>query len=129
MLITPLRSNSPGIKGTYQNLYHHAQPLEELIKFLESIIPTLPFHAWKQGNNVHLLITEDDRTLVFRPARDDRGYFGVTVATRFSRSSEMHLFTLFADKKDKSGYPWWSAMEFLYQFAQPQVKAWNENKD
>lgn len=119
MQIVPLRSNSQGISGTYANIQHHAKVFQELVPYLEANIKLLPYKLWKQGNNVHLLITEDDRTLVFRPVKNEEGiYCGISVAARFSRSTEMRLFTLLADKNNRNGYSWPLAIEFLYQFAQ-----------
>lgn len=99
--VTPLRQGSRGIVGTYENANHHAKSLLDLIQFLEKKIPKSNFSFWRQGHNVHILETMDGRKFVLRPfSQKGIGYLGITLSAKFSRSDEMHLYTLYAYKNE-----------------------------
>lgn len=96
-----MRRGSIGLAGTYQNIEHHAKRLKPLVDVLAATMPALPFEEWRQGHNVHLLITKDRRQFVLRPFSQARqGYVGISLYARFSKSTEMLLFTLYHDARN-----------------------------
>ena len=83
----PLMSTSRGLVGTIENAEHHAPELKDMVEYLAEQVEDLPYKAtllWKQGNNVHLIITDDGRTLCFRPFREAGGgpYKGISLALK-----------------------------------------------
>ena len=94
-----LRKTSSGLAGTYKNLEHHARPLRGIVDFLSGEIPTLGFDVWLQGHNVHILQSRDARRFVLRPiAIKGRGYTGISLDLRVSRTTEVPLAQIFADR-------------------------------
>jgi hypothetical protein len=94
-----LRKTSSGLAGTFKNLDHHAQSLLHLVKFLVAEIPSWNIDVWHQGHNVHVLQTYDGRRLVLRPlALKGRGYVGISLDVRVSRTLEVPLAQVYADK-------------------------------
>ena len=100
MQISVLRKGSIGIKGTYQNVAHHAKPILVLVAALEDMVGSWGFDQWQQGHNVHLLTTDDKRVFSIRGYQTDEGYIGIQVFARASRSVEIPLCVLFADNRD-----------------------------
>lgn len=110
MKTTLLRSTSSGVKGTYENINHHAKLLLPLVQQLEVLIPTLGYSEWKQGNNIHVLVTCCGRQIVLRPHREDnmcdvpydtyRAYIGIRASIRLSRALEVPLSTLYFDSRN-----------------------------
>ena len=110
MEISLLRSTSTGIEGTYKNADHHAQLLKPLIKQLAVLIPFMDLAKWKQGNNVHVLVTHCGRQIVLRPHIEDniqefpsisyRNYIGIRASIRTSRTNEIVLSTVYFDKRN-----------------------------
>lgn len=98
-----IRSDSRGIKGTLENAKHHAPACLELINAIIPLIPIIKFKTWKQGHNVHIFITEDDRRFDIVPYLSDTGdgnidYTGLELRFRQSRSVAipiMHITKLF----------------------------------
>jgi hypothetical protein len=90
--INLLRKGSLGIKGTERNADHHAKAVIPYIEVLKAAVPHMGFKEWKQGHNVHVLITRDDRVFVLRPIWEDGlGYTGVKLLARVSRTHEIPL--------------------------------------
>ena len=94
--IVNLRSNGKGIKGTYENIAHHAKDVEPYVRALEPLAPHWGFKVWKQGSNVHQFETHSGYNYTLRPVYkkaegDDRGYCGLALSLRLSRSEEIVL--------------------------------------
>lgn len=68
-----MRLGSLGIRGTYRNIDHHAQPLQPMVALLAAAVEFIPFKTWKQGHNVHALETFDGRVYRFRPIWEKDG--------------------------------------------------------
>ena len=90
------RKGSLGLDGTIRNAKHHAQPTLPLIKALVALLPQAGFKDWVQYNNVHTLVTVDDRQFNCRPLVYDlpngERTWGIRVSCRVSRSQEITLF-------------------------------------
>lgn len=94
--IVKLRSTGRGIKGTYENIDHHAKDVEVFVKALEPLAPHWGFKTWKQGHNIHQFETHNGRNYTLRPVYkkaegDERGYCGLALSLRMSRSEEVTL--------------------------------------
>ena len=101
MRVEKLRSTSSGLKGTLANIDHHAQKLKPLVCYLAARIPSMPYGVWRQGNNVHVLRTRDEREFVIRPlCLGEQGYVALRLFARWSRSQEMALMTCFVDHRN-----------------------------
>lgn len=84
--IVPLRKNGKGIKGTYENVDHHAEAIRPYVDALSTMIPTMHFVRWRQGHNIHVLDTQDGRSFDLVPLRIDGKYTGVRFRMRLSRT-------------------------------------------
>lgn len=93
-----IRKGSVGIEGTYANADHHAKMLLPLIDYLVDKIDSWGFAKWRQGHNMHVLVTHDGRKFTLRPVHND-GYFGVKVSAFHSRGREVPLCTATAGDK------------------------------
>ena len=91
-----LRSDSKGLTGTLENAEHHAIKCKKLIDALVPLTSTFKFKTWKQGHNVHIFVTEDDRRYDIVPYLGDDGdgnidYIGLELRVRQSRSVAIPL--------------------------------------
>lgn len=94
-LVKKLRKTSSGIQGTFANADHHAKRLLPLVKQLGAAAKDWGFAEWKQGHNVHIFTSDDGRSFVMRPWRDETNeYAGIQVFARISRSTEIPLFVI-----------------------------------
>lgn len=94
--IVKLRAGGRGIQGTYENIDHHAKDVEPYVKALEPLAPHWGFKIWRAGHNVHEFETTHGRKYTLRPVYkkaegDDRGYCGLALSLRLSRSEEIVL--------------------------------------
>jgi hypothetical protein len=106
MQVELLRSNSIGLDATYTNCEDHAQNLIPLIDHLVEYVKTrCNFAKWRQGNNVHILVTKDGRQFVLRGFTEGspKKYQGIYLTYRESRSKEHFLMTVRADGTDTNG--------------------------
>lgn len=62
-----IRKTSRGLKGTMENVEHHAILVRPHVKFLSAVVEQIPFKEWRQGHNVHMLVTTDGRAYKLRP--------------------------------------------------------------
>lgn len=95
--VTKLRTSSLGLDGTYKNAEHHAKDAIPLIKNISQTIINLGESydfEWKQGNNVHILITKDDRKVTFRPFVSENREWGIDVLIKVSNQIEVRLFAI-----------------------------------
>lgn len=118
MKIQPMRRTASGIQGTYANANHHAKVLIPLVNTLVRKIQTTGTDTWIQGHNIHVLVSKDGRRLVLRPlARKDKGYIGITVGLKLSRSHEVHLASIYAEEHDdREQFPDGLSVERLIDF-------------
>lgn len=93
MKIEMMRRGSIGIKGTIANAEHHAQNMLEIIHFMADKAKGWGFDLWRQGHNVHMFVTKDDRTFTIRPVQINGKYSGIKVCAYFGRGNEMPLFS------------------------------------
>lgn len=91
-IVRKLRSDSRGLEGTYHNAEHHAENLVPMIDFLEKKVMGLGFAEWRQGNNVHVLVTTTGMMLTLRGIIKDNTYIGIRLSLRLSRSKEVRLY-------------------------------------
>lgn len=94
--IVKLRAGGRGIQGTYENIDHHAKDVEPYVKALEPLAPHWGFKIWRAGHNVHEFETTHGRKYTLRPVYkkaegDERGYCGLALSLRLSRSEEIVL--------------------------------------
>lgn len=94
--IVKIRSTGKGIAGTYENIAHHAKDIEVFVRALEPLAPHWGFAVWKQGNNVHQFEAKNGNVYTLRPVYKksedtERGYCGLALSLRMSRSSEVVL--------------------------------------
>lgn len=96
--VMKLRSTNRGIAGTYENIEHHAKGVEALVRALEPLAPDWGFKTWRQGHNVHQFDTHDGKMYTLRPVWENdveeqakRGYYGLALSLRVSRSQEYVL--------------------------------------
>lgn len=94
--VKPMRKGGKGIAGTYANIDHHAKDVEVFVRALEPLAPHWGFKNWSQGNNVHQFETHSGRRYTLRPVYHkeegtDRGYCGLALSLRTSRSQEYVL--------------------------------------
>lgn len=94
--VKPMRKGGKGIAGTYANIDHHAKDVEVFVRALEPLAPHWGFKSWSQGNNVHQFETHSGRRYTLRPVYHkeegtDRGYCGLALSLRTSRSQEYVL--------------------------------------
>jgi len=94
--VTPMRSDSRMIDGTYDNIDHHAKTALPLVVFLEAAIKSLQgsLAEWKQGHNVHVIVTHDGRQIAFVPYQNKELFkgHGVSIRLKHSRSKYTELF-------------------------------------
>lgn len=95
--IVKLRSSGKGIAGTYANIAHHAKEVEVFVRALEPLAPHWGFKIWKQGHNIHQFETHTGAKYTLRPVYhkgegDERGYHGLALSLRLTRSAE-HVLT------------------------------------
>lgn len=104
MLVRIGRSNSRGLKGTYDNIDHHGEGCRYAVDVLSAAAEHFPFKEWIQGHNVHTFLTHDGRKYKFRPLHvgrepgDDvsKGYVGlelVEVLPGIGRAVLMQVIT------------------------------------
>lgn len=92
--IVKLRTTGKGLKGTYENIDHHAQALRPFVEALEPHALRWGFMTWRQGSNVHQFDTHYGKSYTLRPifkrTKGDTGYryVGIAVSLRISRSQE-----------------------------------------
>lgn len=96
--VMKLRSTNRGIAGTYENIEHHAKGVEDIVRALEKLAPHWGFKTWRQGHNIHQFDTVDGKKYTLRPVwknnvkdQEKRGYYGVALSLRISRSQEYIL--------------------------------------
>lgn len=95
-----LRKGSRGIEATLENAEHHAKSCLSIIKAVRNMLVNLPYtFTWEQGNNIHIITSEDGRKISFRPYYND-GVWGIDVLSKISRSTEVRLMTLFESNYD-----------------------------
>ena len=120
-VIVPLRSGGKGIAGTYANAHHHAQAILPFIEALEKIVPTLGFKKWKQGNNVHILVTGDGRQFEVIPVAryNNGGYVGLRLRLHVSRSQRLALQDL-TDMRDLPSFI--TTLQYLAKPMDPTIQ-------
>ncbi len=75
-----LRVTSRGLAGTMANIHHHAENLYPLVTRLAVLIDKLDIKEWRQGHNMHVLVTHDDRLFSLKPVRFRERYVGVQLS-------------------------------------------------
>lgn len=93
-IVRKLRSNGKGLKGTFDNMYHHAEKLIPMVEILSKNGEDLGFAEWVQGHNVHEFITVEGVRYTLRGFIKDNAYHGIRLALRVSRSYEERLIDI-----------------------------------
>lgn len=96
-----LRKGSIGLAGTLQNAECHAKDVVELVKDLAARVDKLDVKLWRQGHNMHILVTNDDRMFVFRPLNNlesgcNGGNYGIQFSSKINnkKSTEVPLLDI-----------------------------------
>lgn len=94
-----LRKGGLGIQGTYDNVDHHAKPMVEYVDRIAEQVLTMGLKRWRQGHNVHVFETLDDRIFEMVPVLMVGEYCGVRLNLRVSRGVRV-MITQVTDQDD-----------------------------
>lgn len=95
-----LRKGGLGIQGTYNNIAHHAQGMDEYVDPIAEQIRTMGLKKWRQGHNVHVFETKDGRIFeMVGVLIDDNEYCGIRLNLRLNRSDRVYI-TQVTDQND-----------------------------
>lgn len=85
-----LRKGGKGIRGTYENIDHHAMAMAPFVNAIAPKITSMDLARWRQGHNIHVFETQDGRTFDLVPLRKG-GYIGVRLRLHVSRSHKVTM--------------------------------------
>lgn len=121
-----LRKGGLGIQGTYNNIAHHANGMEEYVDRIAAVIPSMGLKRWRQGHNVHVFETRDDRIFEMIPVKCAGDYCGVRLNMRLGRGNHI-LIAQVSDQDDIEGFI--TTLRYVFALPLPGTHTHRDNAD